>query len=290
MSRTSNLMICRVWQISRFGLRACEPALWKPGTFKAAYEANRQTAVGISIEADLVACAVVKLMADAPDWTGTASELLKILGSLVTEAQSRSRDWPSAANALSGRLRHAAPNLRKIGIAVVIDQNSRPRRITIARAVSENTGKSSSASSASSEINEINHLEPTIPSGRSSKSSSGSTIRSTIRDDAGGDIVVRNPLANQADVDPHDSDDVLQPFSGAGESVPHRAQCEGDGNGRLRGINSEAICPNEIKGFGSNGTVTTSANVTAENAEKDSAINVCDGVTALASVPWMTEL
>jgi hypothetical protein len=77
-------------------------------------------------------------MTDVSDWTGTASELLKILGSLITEAQSRSKDWynsrprqitiaTSAANALSGRLRHAAPNLRRIGIAVEIDQRGRQK-------------------------------------------------------------------------------------------------------------------------------------------------------------------
>lgn len=47
---------------------------------------------------------------------------------------------------------------------------------------------------------------------------------------------------------------------------------------------------NKIKEFGSNRTVTPPANVTAENAENASAINACDGVTALASDPWETEL
>jgi hypothetical protein len=232
-------------------IAACEPSLWNPGTFKAAYEANRQAAVGISIEADLVACAVVKLMADVSDWTGTASELLRILGSRVSEAQSRSKDWPSAANALSGRLRHAAPNLRRIGIAVEIDHESRPRRITIAKGLLENTGKSSSASSA---VNEINHFGPTIASGRSSESSLAPTIPSTVRDDAGGDIVGRNPLENRLNVDPDDPDDGLQPFSAAAaESVPRRAQCDGERAGKGR-------------------------------------INACDGVTALASEHWETEL
>jgi hypothetical protein len=47
---------------------------------------------------------------------------------------------------------------------------------------------------------------------------------------------------------------------------------------------------NKIKEFGSNRTVTPPANVTAENAENTSAINACDGVTALVSDPWETEL
>ena len=56
---------------------------------------------------------------------------------------------------------------------------------------------------------------------------------------------------------------------------------------------NRAVTPsqsNKIKEFGSNRTVTPPANVTAENAENASAINACDGVTALASDPWETEL
>jgi len=41
--------------------------------------------------------------------------------------------------------------------------------------------------------------------------------------------------------------------------------------------------PNKIKEFGANRTVTPPANVTAKNAENASAINACDGVTALFS-------
>ena len=56
---------------------------------------------------------------------------------------------------------------------------------------------------------------------------------------------------------------------------------------------NRAVTPSQsskIKEFGSNRTVTPPANVTAENAENASAINTCDGVTALASDLWETDL
>jgi hypothetical protein len=56
---------------------------------------------------------------------------------------------------------------------------------------------------------------------------------------------------------------------------------------------NRAVTPSQsskIKEFGSSRTITPPANVTAKNAENASAINACDGVTALASAPWETEL
>jgi hypothetical protein len=55
---------------------ACETALWSPGTFRAAYDANRRRAVEDIVEADPVAACVRRIMANRTRWVGTASDLL----------------------------------------------------------------------------------------------------------------------------------------------------------------------------------------------------------------------
>jgi DNA-binding transcriptional LysR family regulator len=97
---------------------ACEPALWKPGTFVSAYDANRMEAIETVIEADPVATGLRQFMATKTEWTGTASELLGSLSLIVTEAERRGKAWPAAPNRLSGRLRRQATFLRQVGIKI----------------------------------------------------------------------------------------------------------------------------------------------------------------------------
>lgn len=98
---------------------AAEPALpWEPGTFMAAYERNRASLVDDSLEADPVALAVLALMEDRNLWQGTASELLDALEGLIKESTLKSKQWPKAPNALSNRLRRAAPSLRAKGVEI----------------------------------------------------------------------------------------------------------------------------------------------------------------------------
>ena len=56
---------------------ACETALWPPGTFGRAYEANRRAAIEGIIDADPVAACVREIMAERSSWTGTAADLLR---------------------------------------------------------------------------------------------------------------------------------------------------------------------------------------------------------------------
>jgi hypothetical protein len=105
-----------------------------PSAFWAAYAGNREHAVEDVLEADSVATAVRDWMKDREEWgPDTATELLRVLSDRVGERAAKSKGWPSAANALSGRLHRAATNLRKVGIEVVFERESRggPRRITI---------------------------------------------------------------------------------------------------------------------------------------------------------------
>lgn len=96
---------------------AAEPALpWAPGSFIEEYGNNRKRLKANTIEADLVALAVVKMVdhVDSHEWTGTASELLKFLEHYNDFTDSAT--WPKQPNALSGRLKRIAGALREKGI------------------------------------------------------------------------------------------------------------------------------------------------------------------------------
>jgi hypothetical protein len=106
---------------------ACETALWPAGTFWTAYCGNRDEAVEDVIDADPIAAAVRAMMADRPQWTGTASELLCVLAEAAGERITRSKAWPDSPRVLSGRLRRAATFLRKIGIEIGFGREGRAR-------------------------------------------------------------------------------------------------------------------------------------------------------------------
>src|SRR5262249_4850537 len=62
--------------------------------------------------------AVCKLMEARNIWEGFVGELLLALAERSGEAQVKGKDWPASARALAGRLRRAAPNLRRTGIHI----------------------------------------------------------------------------------------------------------------------------------------------------------------------------
>jgi hypothetical protein len=97
---------------------ACEPALWEPGTFMAAYDANILGAVESVLEASPVAVALRTLMTNQAKWEGTASALLVKLTELVGERMAKSDTWPHNGRALSGQLRRAAAFLRQIDVNI----------------------------------------------------------------------------------------------------------------------------------------------------------------------------
>jgi hypothetical protein len=140
---------------------ACEEALWPVGTFWVAYCGNRDQAVQGVIEGDTVAAAVRSMMAARTVrtvWTGTASDLLGALAEVVGDSVAKSKTWPDGPRALAGRLRRAAPVLRKIGIEIGFGREGRARTRTInitttttpSHTAPENAGAQPSAPSASS--------------------------------------------------------------------------------------------------------------------------------------------
>ncbi|SDF12653.1 hypothetical protein [Thalassobaculum litoreum] len=106
---------------------ACESVMWDDGTFCRAYDDNREEAVDSVIEADQVSSAVRSMMGTRTEWTGTASDLLGALSSAVSERVAKAKTWPETPRALSGRLRRAAPFLRKAGIGIEYSKEGRAR-------------------------------------------------------------------------------------------------------------------------------------------------------------------
>ena len=87
-----------------------------------------EEAVAALIDDDRVASAVRKLMAPRTEWTGTATELLKILADEVGDQIAKSKDWPQNPRAMSGCVRRLAPALRRVGIDVTFPRGKDKKR------------------------------------------------------------------------------------------------------------------------------------------------------------------
>ena len=159
LRRLSETRLPKLPRMADFALwgTACEGALWPAGTFFSAYCGNRDAAVEDVIDADPVAATLRALFATQIEWTGTASELLGALAQMAGERVVKSKAWPDSPRALGGRLRRAAPFLRKIGIDIDFPGRkgrARNRIICVTTAptppAAENAGERPSASSAPS--------------------------------------------------------------------------------------------------------------------------------------------
>ena len=98
---------------------AAEPALgWKNGEFFEVYMENINKVVDIALESDEVAKAVMLMMRQKDEWTGTATELRATLENFVDDSVRRSRSWPKLVNGLSNRLKRCGTYLRSKGIEI----------------------------------------------------------------------------------------------------------------------------------------------------------------------------
>jgi hypothetical protein len=136
---------------------ACTLAFWPAGSFMAAYGRNIAAANEVVIESSAVGDAVRRFMAtQGMMWQGTASQLLELLTRIIPEPLARERSWPKNARGLSGKLRRAAPSLRKIGIDVAFDirvghDRERTIVITVHSIGGDNFASASSAETEKSE-------------------------------------------------------------------------------------------------------------------------------------------
>jgi len=119
--------------------RACETHVWKAGTFRRAYDANRAGAQENILRADTVAEALSEFMMFEANWEGTATELLKCLEQ-VRDNHLYDKTWPGAPHHLSRRLRQIAPELRELrGLDISLGEGMRTnttREIKITRVAS----------------------------------------------------------------------------------------------------------------------------------------------------------
>ena len=105
---------------------ACEGAFRPAGTLEAAYSNNRRDAIENIVDADPVAAHVREIMADRAQWTGSASDLLRVGTNVAGNAMVGNRSgWPKNPRALAGRLRRAQTLLRTLGIEIVFGREGR---------------------------------------------------------------------------------------------------------------------------------------------------------------------
>ena len=109
---------------------ACEEGFWPSGSFANAYGFHRKRAVDDLVEADPLPNTVRRMMDSLASWTGTATELLKVLEA-VEPALGRSSPRLVSPRALASRLRRAATILRELGIEIAFSRNGRSRNRTI---------------------------------------------------------------------------------------------------------------------------------------------------------------
>jgi hypothetical protein len=94
---------------------AAESALrWRAGSFLSAYRLNRSRSRALTLQSSPLAAVILRLLADAEPWSGTATELLGALEHLVEEPVKRRSDWPKTAAVLGTSLRRLAPDLRNV--------------------------------------------------------------------------------------------------------------------------------------------------------------------------------
>lgn len=110
---------------------------WNVGCFDKTYASNRRSQISVSLEADILAPSILKMMEDRPShqFDGTATELLALLPSYTPEQTVKSKDWPKTPRALSGRLRRIANFLRSDGVEVTFSQegHAKTRKIKVSR-------------------------------------------------------------------------------------------------------------------------------------------------------------
>lgn len=143
---------------------AAEPALpWARGAFLTAYLENRDQANGLALESSAIGAAVLVMMNTIESWEGTATNLLEALVPYTSDRTRARSDWPKSARRASGDLRRVAPNLRAVGIDVVVGERDGHDRRRLIRLVRQpGTPSASSAPSAEPGVRAADLASPGI--------------------------------------------------------------------------------------------------------------------------------
>src|SRR5262249_54454418 len=190
---------------------ACEGALWKKGTFMAAYTGNIQEAVETVLEAEQVATILRAYMDTTPQFAGTATELLKALNDVASETQQKAKGWPKSPAVLAKILRRLAPPLRKVGIDVSFpERENRQRRIIIAPVKVGETPSQPSPPSFSNSLNDLEKVDCSHRAVTDKEATVTSDGSDSDADSEDGGTVTTNRLKNK-DGDGSDGSDRIFP-------------------------------------------------------------------------------
>jgi hypothetical protein len=124
----------RMADFARWGMAIAEAIGWGQEGFRRAYGCNVARQNHAAVEASPVAQAVIALMEDRAEWTGTPGDLLGELGDLaaVDHIDTRTHSWPKCPSWLSRRLHEIVPCLLAGGIELTFDdRTARRRRIRV---------------------------------------------------------------------------------------------------------------------------------------------------------------
>jgi hypothetical protein len=114
---------------------AAEPALpCKPGSFLAAYSANKRDSTVALVEGDLVATSLIGFSNRHPDgWSGLKSQLYAVLSESISLEAKRSGDWPANPRWFADRMQRAAPSLRAVGILINERRDAQGVKVSIGK-------------------------------------------------------------------------------------------------------------------------------------------------------------
>lgn len=120
----------RMVDFARFAI-AAEPHIGVPaGSFLTAYRGMALDAAWHIIECDPLAAAIHDLMAQGGEFHGTVSELLVGLEDYRVDPKSKKlRQLPASPESLGHRLRRIMPNLKRVGIEIVIEPRTKCHRL-----------------------------------------------------------------------------------------------------------------------------------------------------------------
>lgn len=98
---------------------AAEPSMgMKPGTVVKAFNRKQADAIGIAMEASLIANPLHQLARELGTWKGSTTDLLAALKGRVDESVSKSPLWPKNAEKCSSEVSRMQPYLKKLGVKI----------------------------------------------------------------------------------------------------------------------------------------------------------------------------
>jgi hypothetical protein len=153
LARLPNIVLHKKPRLADFAVwaTAAEPLLgWAHGAFLSAYDENRSSATALALEASSIAVAI-QTFADAGQFEGTATDLLRALAPHADEATRSQKSWPANGQALSNTLRRLVPNLRSCGVEIIFfrDPRRKRNRLIVVRNVASASSTASKAPDSS---------------------------------------------------------------------------------------------------------------------------------------------